>query len=170
MGATPVEIYKLFFGSQAMCPDLTEDAGLSYNRPDTQVSSPVPGHAIPYLSRTCPLKELLLEQKWISKAKLIRCPAPLPETTLDPVLGCWRLRLRKKVKGGTRKLPPPRRRLPGKEGSRIPPSKGRRGPPLKTRKPWSQSGGRNLRQRVLRREMPGPHCAPKGINPPPSRK
>ena len=46
IGATPVEMYKLFFGSQEMCPDLTEDAGLSYNRPYTQVSSPVPGHAI----------------------------------------------------------------------------------------------------------------------------
>ena len=45
-----MEMYKLFFGSQAMCPDLTEDAGLSFNRPDTQVSSPVPEHAIPYFS------------------------------------------------------------------------------------------------------------------------
>ena len=61
MGVTPVDMYQLFFGSQAMCPDLTEDAGLSCNRPDTQVSSPVPGHAIPYLSQTCPLKELSLE-------------------------------------------------------------------------------------------------------------
>ena len=46
MGATPVEMYKLFFESQEMCPDLTEDAGLSCNRADTQVSSPVPGHAV----------------------------------------------------------------------------------------------------------------------------
>ena len=69
-----------------MCPDLTEDAGLSCNRPDTQVSSPVPGHAILYLSQTCPLKELSLEQEWIAKAKLIRCLAPLPEITPDPVL------------------------------------------------------------------------------------
>ena len=41
MGTTPVEMYKLFFGPQAACPELTEDAGLSCNRPDTQVSSPV---------------------------------------------------------------------------------------------------------------------------------
>ena len=61
MGATPVEMYQLFFGSQATCLELSEDAGLSCNRPDTQVSSPIPGHAIPYLSRTCPLKELFLE-------------------------------------------------------------------------------------------------------------
>ena len=41
MGMTPVEMYKLFFGSQARCPDLFEDAVLSCNRPDAQVSSPV---------------------------------------------------------------------------------------------------------------------------------
>ena len=33
-----------------------------------------------------PSKELSLEQEWIAKAKLIRCPAPLPETMPDPVL------------------------------------------------------------------------------------
>ena len=33
-----------------------------------------------------PSKELSLEQEWIAKAKLIRCPTPLPETTPDPVL------------------------------------------------------------------------------------
>ena len=58
MGATPVEMYKLFFGSQEMCQDLTEDAGLSCNRPDTQVSSPVPGHAIRIFIIKLPLKEL----------------------------------------------------------------------------------------------------------------
>ena len=46
MGLTPVEMYKLFFESQEMCPDLTEDAGLSCNRPDTQVSSPMSGHTV----------------------------------------------------------------------------------------------------------------------------
>ena len=86
MGAMPVEMYKLFFGSQAMCPDSSKDAGLSCNRPDTQVSSPVPGHAIRIFIIKLPLKELSLKQEWIAKAKLIRCPAPLPETTPDPVL------------------------------------------------------------------------------------
>ena len=46
MGTTPVEMYKLFFGSQEVCLELTEDAGLSCNRPDTQVSSPVSGHTV----------------------------------------------------------------------------------------------------------------------------
>ena len=46
MGLTPAEMYKLFFGSQEMRPDLTEDAGLSCNRPDTQVSSHVSGHIV----------------------------------------------------------------------------------------------------------------------------
>ena len=57
MGATPVEMYKIFFGSQAMCPDLTEDVGLSCNRPDTQVSSLVPGLAIRIFIIKLPLKE-----------------------------------------------------------------------------------------------------------------
>ena len=86
MGATPMEMYKLFFGSQAMCPDLTKDAGLSCNRPDTQVSSLVPGLAIRIFIIKLPLKELSFKQEWIAKAKIIRCPAPLPEATPDPVL------------------------------------------------------------------------------------
>ena len=58
MGATPTEMYRLFFGSQEMCPDLTEDAGLSCNRPDTQVSNLVPGLAIRKIFINSPLKEL----------------------------------------------------------------------------------------------------------------
>ena len=58
MGATPVEMYKMFFGSQAMCPDLTEDAGLSCNRPDTQVSNLVPGLAIRKIVINSPLKQM----------------------------------------------------------------------------------------------------------------
>ena len=46
MDTTPVEMYKLFFGPQVACPELTKDAGLSCNRPDTQVSSPVFGRTI----------------------------------------------------------------------------------------------------------------------------
>ena len=61
MGATPAEMYELFFGSQKMCPDLTEDAGLSCNRPDTQVSSHVPGHAIRTFIINLPFKEMSLE-------------------------------------------------------------------------------------------------------------
>ena len=81
-----MEMYKLFFGSQAMCPDLTEDAGLSCNRPDTQVSSLVPGLANRIFIIKLPSKELSFKQEWIAKAKLIRCPAHLPETMPDPVL------------------------------------------------------------------------------------
>ena len=46
MGATPVEMYKLFFGPQVACPELAEDAGLSRNRPDTQVNSSESGHSV----------------------------------------------------------------------------------------------------------------------------
>ena len=60
MGATPMEMYKMFFGSQAMCPDLTEDAGLSCNRPDTQVSNLVPGLAIRKIVINSPLRRAIL--------------------------------------------------------------------------------------------------------------
>ena len=40
------EMYGLFFGSQIKCPDTTEDAGLSCNRPDTQVSTSSAEHAV----------------------------------------------------------------------------------------------------------------------------
>ena len=57
MGATPAEMYRLFFGSQGMCPDSTEDAGLSCHRPDTQVSNPVPGPSICIIVTNLPLKD-----------------------------------------------------------------------------------------------------------------
>ena len=81
-----MEMYKLFFGPQVVCPDSTEDAGLSCNCPDTQVSSLVPGLAIHIFITKLPLKELSFKQEWIAKAKLIRCPAPLPETTPGAVI------------------------------------------------------------------------------------
>ena len=58
MGLTPAEMYKLFFGSQEMRPELTEDAGLSCNHPDTQVSNLVPGPSIHIIVINLPLKEL----------------------------------------------------------------------------------------------------------------
>ena len=58
MGTTPAEMYKLFFGSQEMCPDSTEDAGLSCNCPNTQVSNLVPGPSIRIIVIHLPLKEL----------------------------------------------------------------------------------------------------------------
>ena len=84
MGLTPAEMYKLFFGSQEMRPDLTEDASLSCNRPDTQVSSPVSGHTVHLFIMGLPFNQLSLGQEWIAQAKLIQCPAPLPETTRIP--------------------------------------------------------------------------------------
>ena len=136
LGMTPVEMYKLFFGPQVVCPDSTEDAGLSCNRPDTQVSSLVPGLAIRIFIIKLPLKELSFKQEWIAKAKLIRCPPPSPRPRRVPCyLGCWRLCLQREVREGTRELQPPQRRLSGREESKIPLLRGRRGPPLKTRRP-----------------------------------
>ena len=85
MGVTPMEMYKLFFGPQEANPDLTEDAGLSRNRPDNQVGDLVFRSSIRIIN---PHADSIssFAQDWIEKAKLIRCPAPLPETRLDPVL------------------------------------------------------------------------------------
>jgi hypothetical protein len=46
LGMMLEEMYKLFFGPQIKCLDTTEDAGLSCNRPDTQVSNPMAEHAV----------------------------------------------------------------------------------------------------------------------------
>ena len=62
MGLTPVEMYKLFFGSQEMHPELTEDAGLSCNSPNTQVSSPVSGHIVHLFIVGLPFNQLSLNR------------------------------------------------------------------------------------------------------------
>ena len=54
LGMTPEEMYKLFFGPQIMCPDITEDASLSCNRPDTQVGSPASEHTVSLFIATSP--------------------------------------------------------------------------------------------------------------------
>ena len=58
LGMTHEEMYKLFFGPQIICPDITKDAGLRCNRPDTPVSSPHPKILPIYLSQHCPKKPL----------------------------------------------------------------------------------------------------------------
>ena len=45
-GLTLEGMRKLFFGPQVKCMDTTEDAGLSCNRPDTQVSNPETEHFV----------------------------------------------------------------------------------------------------------------------------
>ena len=44
------------------------------------------GHIVHLFIMGFPFNQLSLGQEWIAQEKLIRCPAPLPETTLDPVL------------------------------------------------------------------------------------
>ena len=54
LGMTHEEMYKLFFRPQIMCTDITEDAGLSCNYPDTQVSSPASEHTVRLFIATLP--------------------------------------------------------------------------------------------------------------------
>ena len=44
------------------------------------------GHIVHLFIVGLPFNQLSLGQEWIAQAKLIRCPAPLPETTPDPML------------------------------------------------------------------------------------
>ena len=75
---------KLFFGPQVKCPDTTEDAGLSCNRPDTQVSNPETEHFV-YIYHNIILKTIR-GQDWLSKAERIRCPTPLPKGSPSPAI------------------------------------------------------------------------------------
>ena len=125
MGLTPTEMYKLFFGSQEMRPDLTEDAGLSCNRPDTQVSSHVSRHIVHLFIMGLPFNLLSLGQEWIAQAKLIQCPAPLPETTQDPVLvKMLKVAPSEEGEGENRGTTASTKEAFEKGGSRIPPSRG----------------------------------------------
>ena len=54
-GLTPEGMYKLFFGPRIKCLDTTEDAGLSCNRLDTQVSNPMTEHFV-YICHSTVLK------------------------------------------------------------------------------------------------------------------
>ena len=56
LGLTPAEMYKLFFGLQEMRPDLTEDVGLSCNRPAAQVSNPMAEHTVLFIYHDIILK------------------------------------------------------------------------------------------------------------------
>ena len=54
-----------------------QDAGLSCNRLDTQVSNPITEH-LAYICHSIILNTVR-NQDWLSKAERIKCPAPLPE-------------------------------------------------------------------------------------------
>ena len=74
---------KLFFGRQVKCPDTTEDAGLSCNRLNTQVTSKPDTSFIFVIVISL---KILRGQEWLSKAERIRCPAPLPEGSPSPTI------------------------------------------------------------------------------------
>ena len=97
-GLTLEGMCKLFFGPQVKCPDTTEDAGLSCNRPDTQVSNLETEHFV-YSYHNIILK-ILRGQEWLSKAERIRCPAPLPEGSSSPAIAKMLGRVLSKVPSG----------------------------------------------------------------------
>ena len=97
-GLTLEGMCKLFFGPQVKCPDTTEDAVLSCNHPDTQVSNPETKHFF-YIYHIIILK-ILRGQEWLSKAERIRCPAPLPEGSPSPTIANMLGRVLSKMPSG----------------------------------------------------------------------
>ena len=83
LGMTHEEMYKSFFGPQMECPEITEDVGLSSNRAAEQVRYLPAKHNISPLSKLF-LRVRFFDQDWLTKAKLIRCSAPLPEGLDNP--------------------------------------------------------------------------------------
>ena len=120
---------------------------------------------------------------------MIRCSAPLPEGSPDPVLARMLELAPYQAPSGEDKgrnkeaksephslfiqpgeLVPPRRRITGEKNLKFPLPKEGKGPPLKTWKQGFPNEGRNLHQRALPRRASLPHSARKGISPPPSCK
>ena len=134
-------------------------------------------------------EKINLGQDWIRKAKTIRCSAPLPEGSPDPVLARMLEHAPYQVPSGedkgrdkeaesgphtlliqTGELVSPRRRIIGEKNLKFPLPEEGKGPPLKTWKRGFPNEGRNLRQGALPRRASLPHSARKGASPPPSYK
>lgn len=171
MGMTPLEMYKLFFGSQEARPELTEDAGLSCNCPDTKVSSSKSGHNVCLPFDNSPYDQLPSKQEWIAEAKLIWCPAPLPETAPDSVLvRMLEVAPPDEGEGENRKATTSPKEVLERGGIENPSLQGEKRTTSEDPGAKALNGGRNLRRRALRPGRPRPHNVPLRISPPTSRK
>ena len=85
LGLTHEEMYKSFFRPQVECPEISKDVGLSSNRAAEQVRHLPAEHTISLCYEVIS-ESSLFDQDWLTKAKLIRCSAPLPEGLKNPVL------------------------------------------------------------------------------------
>ena len=177
---------KLFFGPQVKCTDTTEDAGLSCNRLDAQVSNLKAGHFIyifhnyysenPSVARngSTRRRELGVRSHFL-KVRLVQ---PLPRYLAG------RSAKSPQGKAKERAVKPnfthyasksgeslsPLGRIVGKGRLKPPPRAGGRGPPLKTWRRRCPNKGRSHHQGALPRRAPSPRHAHQRASPPPSRK
>ena len=177
---------KLFFGPQVKCPVTIEDAGLSCNRLDAQVSNLKAGRFIyichDYYSNTpsgarngsTRRRESGVRRHFL-KVRLVQ-PSPR----------CWAGCTTKSPQGKAKeravkpnfmryasrpgKSLPILWRIAGKGRSKPPPHAGRRGPPPKIWRRRLPSKGRKHHQGVLPRRAPSPRHAHQRASPPSSRK
>ena len=106
-----------------------------------------------------------------SESKVNQVSGPPPRDHAGPVLTrMLEVAPSEEGEGGNKEATASAKEAARKGGIENPSIQGKKRTASEAQRPWSQSGGRNLRQRVLCREMPRLHCAPKRISPPPSRK
>ena len=169
---------KLFFGPQVKCPDTTEDAGLSCNRLDAQVSNLKAGHFVyiyhnhysekPSVARNgSPRQRESGVRRHFLKPRLVQ---PLPRC----LAGCSAKFPQGKAKERAVKPNfthyaskpgeslPPLGRIVGKGRLKPPPRAGGRGPPPKTWRRRCPNKGRRYHQGALPRRASSPSCPPTG--------
>ena len=174
---------KLFFGPQVKCTDTTEDAGLSCNRLDAQVSNPKAGYFIyiyhnyysenPSVARNGSTRQRESRvRRHFLKARLVQ---PLPRC----LAGCSAKSPQGKAK--ERVVKPNFTHYASRPGESLPllwrivrrgrlkspPHAGRRGHPPKTWRRRRPSKGRRYHQGALPRRAPSLHRAHQRASPPP---
>ena len=110
-------------------------------------------------------------QEWVARSRLIRCPAPLPETALEPVL----LRMLEGAPtegsdGEDKGAITSPKGASEEEGIKNSSFQGGRGPPPKIRRPKPLNGGRDLHRGVRRLGRIRTYNHHQRISPPTSRE
>ena len=153
---------KLFFGPQVKCPDTIEDAGLSCNRLDVQLSNLKAGHFI-YICHNHYSENPSVDRNGSTRRRILRVQHHFLKARLVPLLQrCWAGRSAKSLRGKAkeRAVKPnfaryasrPRKSLPilwriaEKGRSKPPPHAGRRGSPPKIWRRRRPSKGRKRHQ------------------------
>ena len=185
-GMTLDGMCKLFFGPQVKCPDTTEDAGLSCNRLDAQVSNLKAEYFI-YIYHDYYSNNSFAARNGSTRRRESGVRRHFLKARLvQPLQRCWTGRSAKSLQGKAKERAvkpnfthytsktgeslPPLRRIVGKGKLKPPPRAGGRGPPPKTWRRRCTNKGRRYHQGALPRRAPSPRRAHQRAIPPSSCK